>query len=262
MRRFQLISDIHLEFGMIYKIKKLANYLILAGDIGYPDQKIFKDFLSSVSLTFDKVFYITGNHEYYQNWKKEANIKLDTINETNEKIRQIIKESGNNIYFLNNDFHDIDSNLRIVGSTLWTNINYNNKPINDSYQIYSDDKILASQEDFRNLHKHNVKFIESQILEAKTSNKKLVVVTHHLPTHELILPKYKTQFYSSYNTHFASDLDYLIQEPIKAWCAGHSHGFNHKIINNVNCYVNAYGYPSEDKNGASLDFTFGVEVDE
>ena len=179
MYKFQLISDIHLEFNNIYKIKKLANYLILAGDIGYPDQKLFKDFLSSVSLTFDKVFYITGNHEYYQTWKKGKNIKLDTIDETNEKIKQIIKESGDNIYFLNNDFYDIDLNLRIVGSTLWTNPSSNNKPINDSYQIYSDDKILASEEHFRNLHKHNVKYIEEQILEAKSNNKKLVIVTHH-----------------------------------------------------------------------------------
>jgi hypothetical protein len=260
MYKFQLISDIHLEFNNVYKIKKLANYLILAGDIGYPDQKLFKDFLSSVSLTFDKIFYITGNHEYYQTWKKGKNIKLDTIDETNEKIKQIIKESGDNIYFLNNNFYDIDLNLRIVGSTLWTNPSLNNKPINDSYQIYSDNKILASEEHFRNLHKHNVKYIEEQILEAKSNNKKLVIVTHHLPTYELILPKYKTQFYSPYNSHFASDLDYLMQEPIKAWCAGHSHGFNHKIINNVNCYVNAYGYPHEDKNGATLDFTF--EIDE
>jgi hypothetical protein len=260
MYRFQLISDIHLEFGAIKNISKYADYLVLAGDIGYPDQKLFKEFLSNTSKIFNKVFYVAGNHEYYQNWKKGKNIKLDTIDETNEKIKIIIKELGNNIYFLNNDYHDIDDSLRIVGSTLWTNISANSNSINDSYQIYSDDKILVSDDYLRNLHKLNVKFIENQIIEATSQNKKLVIVTHHLPSYKLILPKYKTSFYSSYNSHFASDLDHLIKEPIKAWCAGHSHGFNHQIINRVPCYVNAYGYPTEDKNGASLDFTFDIDL--
>ena len=78
MYQFQLISDIHLEFGAIKKISKCADYLILAGDIGYPDQKLFKDFLSNTSKIFNKVFYVAGNHEYYQNWKKGKNIRLDT----------------------------------------------------------------------------------------------------------------------------------------------------------------------------------------
>lgn len=259
MRKFQLISDIHLEFGAITKISKHADYLILAGDIGYPDQWLFKDFLTNVSKTFDKVFYVAGNHEYYQNWKKNKNMKIDTIDETNEKIKQIIKESGTNIYFLNNENYDIDDNLRIVGSTLWTMIGADSKPINDSYQIYSDNKILISDDYLRTAHKLNIKFIESEIFKANNDNKKLVIVTHHLPSYQLILPKYKTLFYSAYNSHFASDLDYLIIDPIKVWCAGHSHGFNHKIINGVNCYVNAYGYPTEDKNGANLDFTFDID---
>ena len=35
----------------------------------------FKEFLTEVSKTFEKVFYVSGNHEYYQNWKKGKNIK-------------------------------------------------------------------------------------------------------------------------------------------------------------------------------------------
>lgn len=258
MYRFQLISDLHLEFGACKKIKKYADYLILAGDIGYPEHELFKEFLQNASNTFKKVFYVTGNHEYYQNWKKGKNIKINSIDETNKIINDIINEVGHNVYFLNNSFHDLDDNLRIVGSTLWTNILPNSKSINDSYQIYFDEKTLINDEYINKLHKINLEFISEQIKNANDENKKLVLVTHHLPSYQLILEKYKTLFYLPYNSHFASDLDYLIKEPIKVWCAGHSHGFNHKLINGVECYINAYGYPNENRNGANLDFSFEI----
>jgi len=260
MYRFQLISDIHLEFGACKAIKKMANYLILAGDIGYPDQALFKNFLVETSKLYEKVFYVSGNHEYYQNWKNGKNIKIDTIAETNDKIKNIVKESGENIYFLNNEYYDIDDKLRIVGSTLWTNIHPKSSSINDSYQIYSDENVLITDDYLRKTHIENVKFIKNQISDANEKNKKIVVVTHHLPSYQLVLDKYKTGMYASYNSHFASDLDYLMAEPIKVWCAGHSHGFNQKNINGVDCFVNAYGYPKEERNGANLDFTFEIDI--
>ena len=259
MHKFQLISDIHLEFGTCKKIVKFADNLILAGDIGYPEDKLFTNFLTNVSNTFNKVFYVTGNHEYYQNWKKGKNIKINNIQETNNIIKNIIS-NFNNIYFLDNDFYDFDDNLRIIGSTLWTNIHMNSKSINDSYQIYLDEKTLINDEYIREIYKNNVSFIENQIDYAKENNKKLLVITHHLPSYQLILEKYKTQTYFAYNSHFASDLDYLMDNTIRAWCAGHSHGRNQKIINNVPCYLNAFGYPKEDRNGATLDFTFEIGI--
>jgi hypothetical protein len=51
-----------------------------------------------------------------------------------------------------------------------------------------------------------------------------------------------------------------MDDTIKAWCAGHSHGRTQKTINDVPCYVNAYGYPDEDRNGATLDFTFEIDL--
>lgn len=261
MYKFQLISDLHLEFGIFRKITKCAEYLILAGDIGYPEQDIFKQFLTDQSKMFNKVFYVSGNHEYYQNWKR--NIQIKSIDETNAIIKDDIKKCGNNIFFLNNDFYDLDDDVRIVGSTLWTNILPNSKSINDSFEIYSDQDTLVNDDYLNKLYKNNVEYLENQIKITKNLNKKMVIITHHLPSYQLILEKYNTPFYSKYNSHFASNLEYLMNDhndTIKVWCAGHSHGFNHKIINNVPCYVNAFGYPKEDRNGSSLDFTFEINI--
>jgi len=259
MYKFQLLSDIHLEFGACKKIVKFADNLILAGDICYPEYKLFTDFLMNVSKTFNKVFYITGNHEYYQNWKKNKNKKINNIEETNNIIKNIVSKF-NNVYFLDNDFYDFDDNLRIIGSTLWTNISEDNESINDSYQIYLNKKTLINDDYIRELHNKNVLFIEKQIKFAKENNKKLLVISHHLPSYQLILEKYKTYTYNAYNSHFASNLDYLMDDTIKAWCAGHSHGRIEKTINNVPCYINAFGYPKEERNGATLDFTFEIDL--
>ncbi len=66
MYTFQLISDLHLEMGSYFNLKAKAPYLLLVGDIGYPESQIYKDFLKQYSKKFDKIFYISGNHEYYQ----------------------------------------------------------------------------------------------------------------------------------------------------------------------------------------------------
>lgn len=260
MLTFQLLSDIHLEFGLCKSFKPIADYLILAGDIGYPEHDNFKIFLTEKSKLFNKIFYVAGNHEYYQNWKKGKNKHIDTIEETNVKIKEIIKESGDNIYFLNNDYHDLTPGLRIVGSTLWSHIKKNTPGISDSLQIYSEPNLLVTDDFLRTTHMANVEFIKNQIQEATEKNIKLIMITHHLPSEQLVLEKYNIE-YPTYVSHFASNLDYLIKDPIKVWCAGHSHGFNYKKINNVDCWVNAYGYPKEDRNGAKLEFSFTLDLD-
>jgi hypothetical protein len=257
MYRFQLISDIHLEFKAKINISQIADYLILAGDIGYPEQELFGKFLANASKLFKKVFYVAGNHEYYQTWKKGQN--ENTIDEINIKIQQQINNCSTNIYFLNNDTHDIDDKLRIVGTTLWSNITNPISNTNDVYEIYSSKDTLVTNDYLTSKHLENVDFIKYQIHKAILDNKKLLVISHHLPSYQLILEKYN-KAYPKFKSHFASDLDQIIESPIKVWCAGHSHGFNHKKINDVDCYVNAYGYTHEERNGAMLDFSFEFNI--
>jgi len=60
----QFSSDIHLERGYKRDIIPIKPYLVLAGDIGYPNQDSYKQFLLGMSHKFDKVFVISGNHEF------------------------------------------------------------------------------------------------------------------------------------------------------------------------------------------------------
>ena len=107
----QYISDIHLEFYKINEVDNILSYIqpnakicVLAGDIGYPFQKIYEIFLCGISKKFDEIFLIHGNHEYYRIGKNKGKNIKQIIDKTND----IIKDNNlKNIHFLNNSYNTI-----------------------------------------------------------------------------------------------------------------------------------------------------------
>jgi predicted phosphohydrolase len=89
----------------------VADNLIICGDIRQPSSQIYKDFFHKYSTQYDKIFMVTGNHEYYH-------ARL-TIDEINDSIHNIMSQY-HNVIFLNNLSY-IVSDIRIIGTTLWTN---------------------------------------------------------------------------------------------------------------------------------------------
>jgi predicted phosphodiesterase len=83
----------------------------------------------------------------------------------------------------------------------------------------------------------------------------VVVMTHHLPSMDLIDEKYKG--YVDYNPFFASDCSELLKDPVKIWISGHTHTGYDKTIDGVHCVCNPVGYPSENPTG---DFNRVVEL--
>lgn len=239
--KFQVFSDIHLEF---YKkledfpaIPITAEYLILAGDIGYPEQQIYKDFLAMVSERYKKVIVIAGNHEYYQGWKnKYKNEKIVSMDVIDETIRNETAKYTNIIY-LNNEVTWIEG-VKIIGSIGW----YYAKEmaelvINDYPNIWLKGKYLRWGDVLR-MHLDCVKFIEKEI----NIGEPCIVITHHLPSKKMIQEMYQ---FHPVNFAYYSDLDFLIKSPVKAWISGHSHGLIEKTINDIPCVVNAIGYKGE-----------------
>ena len=148
---FQYISDIHLEHYKIDEIIKLvpkciSKYLILAGDIGYPQKPQYKEYLKLVSQIWEKVFVVAGNHEYYQ----IDNINNDQVyNEikTKDEIDKLIYDittEFENVYFLQNSKIELDiddQKFVILGTTLFSNVQPKNfiilSAINDFKYIYT-----------------------------------------------------------------------------------------------------------------------------
>jgi Icc-related predicted phosphoesterase len=90
-------------------------------------------------------------------------------------------------------------------------------------------------------HQKSLKFIEDMC----ETHDKIVVATHHAPTHQSVDRRYKDQVVM--NGGYASDLTYFIDErpQIKLWIHGHMHANNDYMVGETRVMSNPRGYNDE-----------------
>jgi predicted phosphodiesterase len=101
--KVQIISDIHLEhydkgfrnFKSIVKPEEGCDILFLAGDIGNINHDTYKPFLSYVSNNWKEIYYVLGNHEFYnyKNLHNKYDYNKTPYNETdNDTYEDLLQE--------------------------------------------------------------------------------------------------------------------------------------------------------------------------
>lgn len=253
---FQYFSDVHLEFynENLNKISRLfdvhntqAEFLLLAGDIGQPTKKSYAYLLGRLSPYFEKVFIIPGNHEYYNSEMSMTSIE--------NHCRQICSTLPHqNVTLLQNEYSTLFPNLSVYGTTLWSHID-------DKYakvvgDVINDYKCIPqfTPQVSNALHKKAVENLNDYI-HNQSEDQKVIVMTHHMPSFDLIDDVYKTPFYQSMNCAFASNIAIRNDPRIVAWVYGHTH--KPKVQGKF--YCNPKGYPGENNNWEQNTF-FKVEV--
>jgi predicted phosphohydrolase len=180
--------------------------ILLAGDIGDPFKPNYHSFLELCAGTFKNVFLTTGNHEYDKQPKP-------IIEEHVEKIT----ECFDNVHYLQNTVAVMEDELDTVmfGSTLWS------ERVKQSWHLDAKQSLMSAIADARHEERH------------------IVVMTHYLPTRQLIEPRF-IKYQNHHN--FYSHLDNLIASPVICWICGHSHSIQTKKINDVFLGMNCVGY--------------------
>ena len=231
------VSDLHIDWNqtsqqeyhdMFKDIERDSSYLIIAGDLCEVrnEYELFQ-FFDTVTLLFKKIFYVPGNHEYYK-------IYLD-----DNYIRQLVKKYDN-VVFLQNDFYeDEDDKFVIYGTTLWTESSgdlmidqhvasvmmdykliYNKQP-DISRPPFGTYKIPVTRSDMIDLHKYMFNKLEEFLGDIKEETKTKIIVTHHLPTYDLISDEYTGD---ATNSGYASQLDDKLRKlDFDYWVCGHTH---------------------------------------
>jgi hypothetical protein len=203
------VSDLHLERGFIRNINSNKPFLLLGGDIGYPSTLQYKNFLLDTSSNFDKVFVLSGNHEYDHY----------SVEKTDYEIKNICN-MRNNLFFLQKETHTLceKDNIIIAGCTLWsklpkTKINY---------------------------HLEHVNWLRETI---KIKNNNYIIGTHHCPLFNCIF-SHPNAFKTS--NYFVSDQSSLLKNNnIICWIHGHSHINKDFIFEGKAILSNQYGYSKE-----------------
>ena len=233
--KLRYFSDLHLDFSGHFNFEQITpgpdEVCIVAGDICSIDEPIYDVFMNFMNKNFKKTFVIAGNHEYHN--------KTKSIDGAYEYFKKFA-----NICFLDNTYEHYEGYC-FIGTTLWSRIT------DPSYKINNADTVPNF--DYNTLNESCAKFLHYTL----GINNNCIVITHHLPSHKLIDPKYKG---SPHNQWYCCDLDYLIElykDDIKFWFYGHTHVPAKHVLHGVPFLCNPIGYPNENKN---VNFSATVDL--
>ena len=249
---FDYCSDLHLEFDLDYGYqiptdKLFANQqsdnLIIAGDlcvvnefrpseVEYTKQE-FEPFVADVMSRYKNVYLVLGNHDH---WGHRIDKAWQFYHQMFPQFT--ILDSHCNI------ISDYDDNLQIVGSTLWCNIETQHfekarRRMNDYCYIIKDDvQTRVTPEDTTKISIDTM----SQFVDViSDSNKKTLVITHHIPVDATREFPYKECAEAYFSFTYEKTLQTL-SDNIVGWVHGHIHA--RKVYNQsgINFYCNPRGY--------------------
>jgi hypothetical protein len=241
---------------------------------------------------------VAGNHELYNsrhagNWKHMPVGSVDIAQKRIDQCQRIADEFRN-VHFLNRRRVDRDG-VAFLGCTLWTDLSHGGAveagrmmnrqvptgrhyDVTDKVPSYGtllndyrliavldgDEKPMPITPDITSAwHFMDYLWLNREISGCEEEGRPAVVITHHLPTHDLISLQYKDH---PLNAAFASHCDDLIRSPVRAWIAGHTHTGAHRTWRHEDGsvtlgVVNPKGYPGEQGTGYSREIFVDISAE-
>ena len=228
----EYISDTHMNWWKYDSVQLmtlfpgLAPTLILAGDIGDPDEPTLYRILDIVVKKYKTVIYVPGNHEFYL---REPNSKKTPASVL--AWFQSLESKWPNFHFLYRKTMVLDD-VRIIGATCWTT-----SPKETEWAHMISEEGRKDRE-----------FIEQVLSRSKEP---CLVVTHYPPTLKVLTSDYSDKI-SQYD--YAQSLEYMFRYPLHTWIFGHVHQVHNVEIpyssslagaGTIRLLCNPFGYPQD-----------------
>ena len=252
MTKLHIISDLHLEFSTFEPPATDADIIILAGDIGKGSKGVY---WARDKFPDKPIIYVPGNHEFYGFQRKEV---VSLIHIAGQQCRVTILDDAELILR--------QENLRILGCTLWTDfclfgettqkmaMRAGQQGLNDFRVIHEGRLGHFSPQHSIDLHAISLAWLKAKL--DKPFDGKTVVVTHHLPSMQSVVDRYKDDILSAC---FASELDYLFGK-MSLWIHGHTHSNLFYEANGTRVICNPRGYVTY-QGQENFDFKPGLVIE-
>jgi len=278
--RLQIASDIHAEFyrggegaadppaAALARSDEVllpsARHLALLGDIGLIGSRELRDFVYAAAERFDRVFLLSGNHEFYSP-DGNADEGAPTFSQRRRELAELCAASpGGRVVLLDRTSLLVDG-VRVLGCTLWTDVPDSaaaplTAAMRDYHVIRPDDapprsaelrgfsleraRVAALLAQLRAEHARDAAWLEEELRGAAQRGEDAVVLTHHAPfldgTSDPIFGR------SPLSHGFATDMSRLFapNTTLRAWAFGHTHysvdfvpsGFTTRLVANQRGY--------------------------
>lgn len=234
----EVISDTHLNMWKYTPQQISAIFpgtspmLILAGDIGDPDESALYTALNIARTKYKHVIYVPGNHEFYNREPGSKKTPASVLS-----WFQRLDDTWDNFHFFYRR-NEVMDGVRILGATGWST---SPKDTDWAHTISEEGK-------------KDIEFLQQGVSHSKEP---VLVVTHYPSTLRVLQEKFK---YKITQYDYAQDLEYIYNYPIHTWIFGHvhqSHDFKVPYSSSmcgsghVRILCNPYGYPSDGVNSPS-----------
>lgn len=259
MVNIQYASDLHINDwpkGTPFEsfLIPTAPILVIAGDICSAWDPLYAHFLAWTSRNWHTVILITGNHEYYCEPDQ-----IYTIEQTDQHIASLVQTFDNLVFLQNGASYVLPgTRLRFVGTTLWSAITPSiwDEIVGkkgDYKVVYTKSGLglrSAHPADMCALHALQKSHLRSAIVPQST-NERLIVVTHHIPTPLLLEEEYRNE---KWRSCYASNDEDLFASNIALWICGHGHRATQlQIPGGPLLLMNARGYNREHERDRTVD---------
>ena len=258
--QFCLISDVHVDFGG-WDPDILASVprdmpIVVAGDI-HNDVDHACAWLTELRGRFDHVAWVPGNHDFYNMGFHTTRLYTPGSPPSPRTVQDIygfyqeFSDRGDIVFLHHKTW--VHQGMRFVGSTGWHNFQAG-VPYTRSQQVqcYVDNMsdahyiTWAGSDPIREIETSALAdaiYIENQV---NASVEPVVVVTHHVPHAHLLSSKPHNPLWTQLNGSFANThLQHISHKKIQAWCFGHTHERQDRVIDGCRYINNARGYPRE-----------------
>jgi predicted phosphodiesterase len=240
----EIISDTHLnlwkytpdQIGSIFPKVPDSPNLILAGDIGDPDEVSLYTALNIVRQRYKRVIYVPGNHEFYNREPRSKKTPSSVLSWFDKLDTQ-----WDNFHFFYRR-KEIYDGVQVLGATGWTT-----SPKQTTWAN------MISEEG-----RKDIDFLEKGLLHSKNPT---LVITHYPSTIRVVIP----ELINTINIYdYAQDLERMYRYPLNTWIFGHIHQKHDFTIpyssslyasGNVRILCNPYGYPWEGNTSKPLKFS-------
>lgn len=243
-----ILADLHKEFAPFDAPATDADVVILAGDTDLNTKGVI---WAKVAFPDKPVIFVPGNHEYYGEEYQDLRDKMQNL------------AAGSNVHVLDCDKYEQDG-VVFLGATLWTDFSLLNNRLlamlaaQGGINDFKRSRMAPAQksflpEDAIRIHSREKDWLKKELQAA--AGRKIVVVTHHLPSLLSVPERYQHDIISA---AFASNLDNLVAKSgAVLWVHGHTHTACDYMLGETRVLCNPRGYPHE-SSGFKFDLT--VEI--